>query len=76
MSRTIFPMPLPSSMCLRADVVSSSGKVSLMTGRRPCSLRQQLGAGRGALRQPSFERPLTFPGGLTREKVFYADILI
>jgi hypothetical protein len=37
MSSTIFPIPFPSSMCLKAGAISSSGKVSLMTGRKPCS---------------------------------------
>jgi hypothetical protein len=35
-----------------------------------------LRAGRGALCQPSFERPLAFPGGLTCEEVFYTNVLI
>ena len=34
---TSLPIPLPSSMCLRAVAVSSSEKVSSITGRRPCS---------------------------------------
>jgi hypothetical protein len=37
MSSTIFPIPFPSSMCLKAGAISSSEKVLLMTGRKPRS---------------------------------------
>src|SRR5215208_1045043 len=40
MSRTILPIPLPSCMRWRAEEVSSSAKVSLIIGRRPCSAKR------------------------------------